>query len=92
MSGIVEPIMNETYETYADRLTRVLGPIVGGGELSKALGYRSQAAFRQAVARNRLPVPVFTCEGRRGRFACTTDIAIWIWNKRSHLPRTEATA
>lgn len=61
------------------RLTRTLGTVVGGAALSRALGYPSQGAFRQAVARGRLPVRVFELEGRRGRFALTADIARWLW-------------
>jgi len=63
------------------RLTRTLGVVVGGAALSRALGYPSQGAFRQAFARNRLPVQVFEIEGRRGRFAKTSDIARWLWTQ-----------
>lgn len=52
--------------------------IVGGAQLTRVLGYPSQAAFRQAVARGRVPVPVFTIDGRRGKFARTRDIALWL--------------
>lgn len=83
MSGNVDPIRDESFESYADRLIRNLGPVVGGAALTKALGYRSQAAFRQAAARKRLPVRVFEFEGRRGRFADTQDIAAWLWQQRT---------
>lgn len=65
------------------RLTRALGAVVGGGTLSRALGYQTQGAFRQSLARNRVPVPVFTLEGRRGRYALTADIARWLWSQRA---------
>ncbi|MBD9477400.1 hypothetical protein [Pseudoxanthomonas sp. PXM02] len=54
------------------------GPVVGSDELRQALGYPSQDAFRQAMARGRLPVPVFTIAGRRGKYALSKDIAMWL--------------
>lgn len=71
------------FETYEATLTQTLGPVVGGNALSKALGYRTQAAFRKAKQRGRLPVRTFEVEGRRGRFAATSDIAAWLWAKRA---------
>lgn len=59
------------------RLISVYGPIVGGARLSRALGYPSPEAFRQALVRGRVPVPVFTIPGRRGKFAHVRDIARW---------------
>lgn len=60
------------------KLTRIYGAIVGGARLTRALGYPTQAAFRQAVARGRVPVRVFTIPGRRGKFAQVQDIAAWV--------------
>ena len=77
----------ESFEALAERLTRVFGAVVGGEELSRALGYRTQGAFRQAAVRKRLPIPVFTYEGRRGRHAHTADIARWLWSQRSAVNR-----
>jgi hypothetical protein len=51
--------------------------------LTHVLGYPSQGAFRQALARGRIPVPVVTIEGRRGRFAQVADIARWLWAQRA---------
>ncbi len=63
-------------------LTLTLGVLIGGANLTKALGYPSQGAFRQALFRNRLPVHVFEIEGRRGRFALARDVAAWLVEKR----------
>lgn len=71
----------KSVEDLESRLTRALGAVVGGRILSRTLGYRTQSAFRQALARKRLPVPIFVLEGRRGRFAYTGDIARWLWPK-----------
>lgn len=54
------------------------GPLIGGGDLTKVLGYKSQEAFRQALRRGTLPVTVFELEGRRGKFALTDDIENWL--------------
>ncbi|MBS0570686.1 MAG: hypothetical protein JSS28_08770 [Proteobacteria bacterium] len=72
----------ESFQELADRLTRMYGVVVGGATLTRVLGYPTQAAFRQACARKHLPVPVFTIEGRRGRFAQVGDIACWLLSQR----------
>jgi hypothetical protein len=73
----------ETYDEFEGRLIRALGATVGGESLTKALGFRSQEAFRKAHQRGRLPVRTFEIDGRRGRFASATDIAAWLWGRRS---------
>lgn len=73
---------NTSLDELESRLVRALGVVVGGRELSRALGYPSQPAFRQAFARGRLPVNVFELQGRRGRYALVSDIARWIWSGR----------
>ena len=54
------------------------GPMMTGEDLSAALGYPSQDAFRQAVARKTIPIPIFSIEKRRGKFALTKDVAVWL--------------
>jgi len=71
------------FDHYEATLTQTLGPVVGGTALTRALGFRTQAAFRKAKQRGRLPVRTFEVEGRRGRFAATSDIAAWLWAKRA---------
>ncbi len=70
------------FASYEAALTETLGPVIGGFALSKALGYRTQAAFRKAKQRGNLPITTFELEGRRGRFAATSDLAAWLWAKR----------
>ncbi|MDP3522522.1 MAG: hypothetical protein Q8S02_18070 [Hydrogenophaga sp.] len=72
-----------SYEEFERRLILALGATVGGSALTKALGYRSQDAFRKALQRKRLPVCTFELVGRRGRFASAVDIANWLWDQRS---------
>jgi hypothetical protein len=54
------------------------GPMLGGAALYRALGFPTAAAMRQAVSRGRVPVPLFDIENRRGRFALTRDVALWL--------------
>lgn len=54
------------------------GPLMGAAELRRALGFTTQEAFRQAVVRNKVGVPVFSIPGRRGKFAHTSDVAAWL--------------
>lgn len=59
-------------------LRRQHGPILGGEDLSKALGYRSLAAFRQARRRGQVEVELFSLPNRRGVFALGLEVARWL--------------
>lgn len=54
------------------------GPIIGREDLRKALGYKTDDAFRQALSRNTIPIPVFEIEHRKGKFALVKDLAAWL--------------
>lgn len=54
------------------------GPMVRGKELCQVLGYPSLAAMRQAIAREKVPVPIFPLENRRGKYALVKDVAMWL--------------
>ena len=54
------------------------GPLIADEDLRAALGYRSMDAFRQALVRKVVPVPVFAIPQRRGKFALVRDVAIWL--------------
>ena len=63
-------------------LVAIYGAVVGGKELARALGFRTQSAFRKALDRGALSVPLFQLPGRRGRFALSTELATWLWKQR----------
>lgn len=63
-------------------LTERYGPILGSSKLTKVLGYSSGDAFRQAVARKTVPVPIFRIANRRGQFALARDVAMWLAEQR----------
>lgn len=75
------------YQDVAIRLQKELseryGEVIGGQELSHVLGFGSMAAMKQALNRQTLTLPVFFIEGRRGRFALSADIALWLAECRS---------
>lgn len=58
-------------EPLADILERELttryGPMISNDNLRIALGYASKEAFRQALSRKTVPIPVFEIENRRGK-------------------------
>lgn len=61
-----------------DLLARYGTPLLGGDDLRSALGYPSGEALRQAISRSTVPVPVFAVAHRRGKFALTKDVAVWL--------------
>lgn len=65
------------------------GYVVGSAGLRQALGYPSQAALRQAIARKAVPVRTFTIEGRRGPFALAHELAAWLASQAER-PETAA--
>lgn len=74
-----------------DKLLQRYGPVLGGADLSKALGYPSMRAFQQAVSRGVVGVPVFPMEKRRGRFALAGDVAQWLACQRMRAIAQEIT-
>lgn len=77
------PNSDESLVTLLERdLVQLHGPLMTGEVLRLALGYPSKDAFRQAIARKTIPIPVFGIEKRRGKFALTKDVAAWIVAQR----------
>ncbi len=65
-----------------EQLLRLHGPMIGGDALRAALGYPSMEALRQALSRKTVPIPVFSIEARRGKFALVKDLARWLASQR----------
>lgn len=76
------PEVTELSRALEAELLAVHGPMVGGNALSAALGFRTNSAFRQALVRKIVPVPVFSIKHRRGKFALTREVAHWIAEQR----------
>ena len=74
------PIEAELIESYLfDRH----GPLLADDALRIALGYKTTDAFRQALTRKTLPVPVFSIKNRRGKNALVKDVASWLAQQRN---------
>lgn len=67
----------QTYDL-TERMLKEFGPLMGGEELRRALGYRTAPAFARAVRMNAVGIPVFEIPNRRGKFALTVDVATWL--------------
>ena len=65
-----------------DDLSSQYGSLLASADLVKVLGYRSSGAFRQAIFRGTVPVPLFTIPHRRGRFALAFEVALWMCQQR----------
>ncbi|AOE85916.1 hypothetical protein [Pseudomonas sp. TCU-HL1] len=77
---------NEAQQELANELERTLtaryGLMLSSAVLSRELGYPSTAAFRVAVARGTVELPVFSVPNRKGKFALAKDVAAWIARQR----------
>jgi len=60
------------------KLYEEYGPLIGGPQLVKVLGFRTNAAFRQAEKIGNIGIDVFEIEGRKGKFARTHDVEAWL--------------
>ncbi|MBO3672047.1 hypothetical protein J5N52_08450 [Acinetobacter soli] len=79
--------MNKAIWISAEMIERDLlerhGPMISDEALRIALGYRSTDAFRQALTRKTVPIPIFSVENRRGKYALVKDLAFWLAKQRN---------
>lgn len=59
------------------------GPLIMDEALRIALGYKSSDAFRKALTRKTVPIPVFSLKNRRGKYALVKDVAMWLTQQRN---------
>lgn len=79
---LIDKQIKELAEEIQAELYRHSGPLLFGEELYAALGYPSGNAFRQALCREQVPVEIFSIANRRGKFALSKDVALWIAQQR----------
>lgn len=60
------------------RLFEQYGPLISGHDLAHVVGFRTFQGFSMAAKRGNLGFKIFQIPGRRGRFAKTTDVAVWL--------------
>ena len=75
-------LIDELAKSLESDLLGRYGPVMGGDELLRALGYTSKEAFRQSRARNTVAIPLFNLEHRRGKHALVKDIARYLAEQR----------
>jgi hypothetical protein len=63
-------------------LMALFGPVIGGEDLYKVLGYKTGAAFRLALKQGDIDLSIFKIDKRRGKFALTVDIVTWLINQK----------
>lgn len=69
-----ESLASEIFEDLKNKY----GFLMSGNDVAKQLGFKSTEAFRQAICRNKLSIPVFTIPYRKGKFAYSKDVAQWL--------------
>lgn len=62
----------------AKELHQEYGPLIGGPDLVKVLGFRSNASFKRAQKLGQIDLEMFGIEGRKGSFAYTKNVASWL--------------
>lgn len=64
----------------ADMRSRYLpaGPLMTAAETARALGFPSTEALAKARLAGRLPFKMFKIPGRRGWFASTDSVEVWL--------------
>ena len=73
------PPMNPSARPFdARELLSRFGPLMQSRDLWRVLCYPSSRAFTMARRRNTVPVRLFTLPLRRGVFAFTEDVALWL--------------
>jgi hypothetical protein len=86
MNGLVNDDDEAAVKRLSNELARQIGsrhgPVLGGSALARALGHSSAAGLRQARRRGGVPVVLFALPGRRGVFALTTEVAVWLARAR----------
>lgn len=75
---MTEAINQKLGEKLANELITNNGPLISGELLWKSIGFTSATAFRQAVAQDRIGIPVFSLPKRRGTYAFTNHVADWL--------------
>lgn len=76
------PAINDLVYELEQSLNNKYGPMISNEDLRLALGYPSMPAFRQALSRKTVPVPVFAFPNRRGKYALVKDVANWLAAQR----------
>lgn len=80
---MTEDISFESFKKQLEEeLKQEFGHLICNQDLSLLLGFSNIGSFRQALKRGQIPVPIFTLENKRGKYALTKDIALYLAERR----------
>jgi hypothetical protein len=65
-------------------MLKLYGPVLGGDDLLRVLGYVSKDAFRKSMVRKTVPVPIFKIDNRRGYFSLVKEVARYLSKQRNN--------
>jgi hypothetical protein len=66
------------HPAWVEMQIRRFGPVVGGEDLRGLLGYRTAAAFQKARAQEAIGVALFQLPDRKGWYAFTDEVCVWL--------------
>ena len=75
--------IDNSQNSLEEKMFQAYGLLIGGLELSKILGFNTNAAFRKALSNDVIGVPVFQIDNRKGKFALTQDVAKWLFEQKT---------
>lgn len=73
-----DPLFEQIHESLLARF----GDLIGARDLWRVMGYPSQVALQRAYSRGKVDLALFEIEHRRGRFALTSEVAVWLIQQR----------
>jgi len=82
MSRLTSKKQAQVEAVHGDLLKVCGAAMIGGKNLRKALGYETPIAFRVAISKGKVGVPIFRIPGRKGYWALVIEISIWIVEAR----------
>jgi len=69
---------SDKYTEMKNKILQQYGPMVGGQDLRRLLGYKAASTFNRAKRLQLIDFPIFKIPNRRGSFALTEDVIDWI--------------
>lgn len=76
-----DPLFEQIHESLLARF----GDLIGARDLWRVMGYPSQVALQRAYSRGKVDLALFEIEHRRGRFALTSEVAVWLIHQRQNI-------
>lgn len=81
-SQVIQKAASDLEQELYTELFKAHGPIMTGKPLWSSLGYISDDAFRMSISRGEMPIPLFSIDNRRGRYALVKEVARFLAQQR----------